>query len=108
MKRITIILEEEIYDRLPVKGRSPFINLVLKNHFRQDNAEQLYQYIKQKLLQDGFSPTKNMTTSWDSVVSAPSRCCSLYPDLECGHWYTNDNGQLYNDVTKELSDAKTK
>lgn len=52
MKRITIIIDEDTWDRLPQKGKSPFINLVLKNHFRKDSAEDLYKYLKQRLLQD--------------------------------------------------------
>lgn len=59
MKRITIIIDEDTYDRLPIKGKSPFINLVLKNHFRKDNAEELYKYLKQRLLQEFNLPKGN-------------------------------------------------
>lgn len=52
MKRITIIIDEDTWDRLPIKGKSPYINLVLKNHFRNENAEQFYKYIKQRLIKD--------------------------------------------------------
>lgn len=65
MKRITIILEEDIYDRLPVKGKSPFINLVLKNHFRKDSAEEFYQYLKGRLEREGL--LNGGDVSWNSV-----------------------------------------
>lgn len=67
MKRITIILDEDTWDRLPIKGKSPFINLVLKNHFRKDNAEEFYKYIKQKLIQDGLVSDGSVT--FDSIVT---------------------------------------
>lgn len=49
MKRITIIVDEAVYDKLPIKGKSPFINVVLKNHFRKDTAEEIYRYIVKRL-----------------------------------------------------------
>lgn len=97
MKRITIIIDEDTYDRLPIKGKSPFINLVLKNHFRKDSAEDLYKWMKNKLLQDPEFSTTNTTNQTQSVVRTYQPCCSGYPhDLDCGHWYRLDENYLKN------------
>lgn len=102
MKRITIILDEDIYDRLPVKGKSPFINLVLKNHFRKDSAEEFYKYIKQRMIKEGL--VSDGSVSFDSLQpKQQSRpCCGKYPQVECGHWMKHpDYDELINRITGE-------
>lgn len=50
--RITITLQPDIIARLPKRDRSAFINLVLKQHFVKDSAEELYQFTKNRLMKD--------------------------------------------------------
>jgi predicted CopG family antitoxin len=52
MKRITITIEESIYDKLPKYGKSGAINVILKHHYQKEGADQLYQTIKQRLMKD--------------------------------------------------------
>ena len=52
MKRITITIDEAVYDKLPKYGKSGVINLLVKQHFQKEGADQLYQTIKQKLQND--------------------------------------------------------
>ena len=51
-RRITITLDNSVFDRLPRRDRSAFINLVLKQHFQKDAADQLYEYTKNRLMKD--------------------------------------------------------
>lgn len=50
--RITITLQPDIVARLPKRDRSAFINLILKQHFVKESADQLYEYTKKRLMQD--------------------------------------------------------
>lgn len=50
--RVTITLEPGVVAKLPKRDRSAFINLVLKQHFQKEGFEQLWEMIKQKILQD--------------------------------------------------------
>ena len=52
MKRITITIEEGLYDKLPKYGKSGAINVILKHHYQQEGREKLWEYIKQKILAD--------------------------------------------------------
>lgn len=52
MRRITITIEEGLYDKLPKYGKSGVINLLIKQHFQKDGADQLYLSIKQRILRD--------------------------------------------------------
>lgn len=51
-RRISITIDNSVYDKLPKQGRSAFINLVVKQHYQKESAEQLYEYIKKRLLRD--------------------------------------------------------
>ena len=46
MKRITITIEEGLYDKLPKYGKSGAINVILKHHYQQEGREKLWEYIK--------------------------------------------------------------
>lgn len=52
MKRITITIDPQVFDNLPKRDRSAFINLVLKQHFQKENVDQLFLAIRQKLYGD--------------------------------------------------------
>lgn len=52
MKRITITIEEGLYDKLPKYGKSGVINLLIKQHFQKEGFDQLYEQMVKKLLQD--------------------------------------------------------
>ena len=52
MKRITITIEDSLYDKLPKYGKSGVINLLIKKHFQEEGADKLYETIKQRLLRD--------------------------------------------------------
>ena len=52
MKRITITIEPQIFDKLPKKDRSAYINLVLKQHYQADSADKLFLAIKKQILAD--------------------------------------------------------
>jgi len=52
MKRITITIEESIYDKLPKYGKSGAINVILKHHYQKEGIDQLYETIKRKLMKD--------------------------------------------------------
>lgn len=39
MKRLTITIEPSVFDKLPRKNRSAAINLILKQHYRQDEDD---------------------------------------------------------------------
>ena len=52
MQRITITVREDIYDLLPKRDRSAFINLVLKQHFQYDNADELYKVLSARFKND--------------------------------------------------------
>lgn len=51
-RRLTITLDNAVFDKLPKRDRSAFINLVLKQHFMKESAEQLYSYTKNRLMKD--------------------------------------------------------
>lgn len=52
MKRITITIEEGLYDKLPKYGKSGVINLLIKQHYQKEGFEQLWEEIKKKILAD--------------------------------------------------------
>lgn len=52
MRRITITIDDYLYDKLPKYGKSGVINLLIKQHFQKEGADQLYEAIKQRLLKD--------------------------------------------------------
>lgn len=52
MKRITITIEESLYDKLPKYGKSGVINLLIKQHFQKEGFDQLYELLKKRLLVD--------------------------------------------------------
>lgn len=52
MKRITITIEDSIYDKLPKYGKSGAINVILKHHYQNEGFDQLYDKLKYKLLRD--------------------------------------------------------
>lgn len=51
-RRITITLDNSVFDKLPKRDRSAFINLVVKQHFQKDSFDQLYDGLKKRLLVD--------------------------------------------------------
>lgn len=50
--RITITLDNSVFDKLPKRDRSAFINLVIKQHFQRESFDQLYDSLKKRLLRD--------------------------------------------------------
>jgi len=52
MKRLTITIDESVYDKLPVHGKSGTINTILKYHYQRESFDQLYDSLKRKLMQD--------------------------------------------------------
>lgn len=52
MKRITITIEEGLYDKLPKYGKSGVINLLIKQHYQNEGFDQLYEKLMQRLLKD--------------------------------------------------------
>lgn len=52
MKRITITIEESLYDKLPKYGKSGVINLLIKQHYQKEGFDQLYDKMKARLLKD--------------------------------------------------------
>lgn len=52
MKRITITIEEGLYDKLPKYGKSGVINLLIKQHFQKEGFDQLYETLKKRLMKD--------------------------------------------------------
>ena len=52
MKRITITIEESLYDKLPKYGKSGVINLLIKQHYQKEGFDQLYEGLKRRLLAD--------------------------------------------------------
>lgn len=52
MKRITITIEDGLYDKLPKYGKSGVINLLIKQHYQKEGFDQLYEALKKKLLVD--------------------------------------------------------
>ena len=36
MKRITVTIEESLYDKLPKYGKSGVVNLLIKQHFQKE------------------------------------------------------------------------
>lgn len=52
VKRITITIEEGLYDKLPAYGKSGVVNLILKQHFQQEGADKLFETIKGRLFKD--------------------------------------------------------
>jgi hypothetical protein len=52
MKRITITLEESVYDRLPKYGKSGVVSAILKTHYQKESIDQLYAQIKLRILRD--------------------------------------------------------
>lgn len=50
--RLTITLDNSIYDKLPKRDRSAFINLILKQHYQRESIDDLYTLIKQRILRD--------------------------------------------------------
>lgn len=52
MKRITITIEDSLYDKLPKYGKSGVINLLIKQHFQKEGFDQLYESLVSRLLKD--------------------------------------------------------
>lgn len=52
MRRITITIEDSLYDKLPKYGKSGVINLLIKQHFQKEGFDQLYERLKKRLLVD--------------------------------------------------------
>lgn len=50
--RVTITLDNSVFDRLPKRDRSAFINLIVKQHFQRESLDQLYDSLKKRLLRD--------------------------------------------------------
>ena len=76
--------------------------MVLKNHFRKDSAEEFYNYIKQRMIKEGL--INDGSVMWDTVSTysqLPKTCCTMYPNEDCGHWYTDEDGMKINEITKE-------
>lgn len=65
--KLSITLDNSVYDRLPKRDRSAFINLILKQHYQKDSLDQLYETIKQRLLRD-----KDMN-EWITITAKESR-----------------------------------
>lgn len=51
-RRITITLDNSVFDKLPKRDRSAFINLVVKQHFQKESFDQLYELLKKRILVD--------------------------------------------------------
>lgn len=51
-RRLTITLDNSIFDRLPKRDRSSFINQVLKQYYQLEAFEQFYDKFKKKLIND--------------------------------------------------------
>lgn len=51
-RRITITVDNAVFDKLPKRDRSAHINLIIKNHYQKESADQLYEYFKKRLLKD--------------------------------------------------------
>lgn len=50
--RITITLEPGVVAKLPKRDRSAAINLIIKQYYQNEGADELWQTIKQKILAD--------------------------------------------------------
>ena len=95
MKRITITIEESLYDKLPKYGKSGVINLIVKQHYQREGFEQLYETIKRKLLKDADfqSMHQSMTT--------PSQPVSYRPNYEL-KTLAEEEDEQQNDYLKHL------
>lgn len=50
--RITITIDSSVLEKLPKYGKSGVVNEILKRHFQNEGAEQLWEFIKGKILED--------------------------------------------------------
>ena len=104
-KRVTISLDTALYARLDKRNRSGAIENIIKQHFQREGAEQLYDYIKSRMIKEGL--LNDGSVSLDALDTRPTTpryapCCHRYPDLDCGHWYKlPDTDRVKNKRTSE-------
>lgn len=51
-RRITITLDNSVFDKLPKRDRSAYINLVVKRHYQRESFDELYDSLKKRLMVD--------------------------------------------------------
>lgn len=102
LTKLSITIETSVRDKLPKTNKSAFINQILKQHFLKENVDGLYNYIKQRMIKEGL--INDGSVMWDTVSTysqLPKTCCTMYPNEDCGHWYTDEDGMKINEITKE-------
>jgi len=95
VKRITITIEESLYDKLPKYGKSGVINLIVKQHYQREGFEQLYETIKRKLLKDA-----DFQSMHQSMIT-PSQPVSYRPNYEL-KTLAEEEDEQQNDYLKHL------
>lgn len=95
-KRMTISLDYGLYAKLPTLNRSAFVERLISEHFLIQSNDKFYEYVKKRLHQDGYIKLPEPEKVF-------SKCCLRYPDLDCGHWFKNeDSTQAINKKNGEV------
>lgn len=109
LKRITITIEDSLYDKLPKYGKSGVVSLLIKQHYQNEGIDALYNEIRLRLLKEpAFQPHEftevgsNQFVHDSQDVASYHRCCDRYDTQRCIHWVKNADGSgLINKVTLE-------
>ena len=51
-RKVSITLDNSVFDKLPKRDKSAYINLVLKQHYQKEAFDQLYEGLKKRLMGD--------------------------------------------------------
>ena len=98
-KRITISISTDLYARLDKRNRSGDVENILTQHFQYANREKLYDWIKNRLLQDPeFNLTQSMTNGYQAV-SPPVKDEELENKRQA---YGEDGWQFKRDYSGQL------
>lgn len=99
-KRLTISLDYSLLAKLDNRNRSGDVERILKQHFQREGAEQLYDYIKGRMIKEGL--LSNDSTSFDTVeLKRPTD-----PELDAKRRAYGDDGWVFRRYYGELQANK--